>query len=89
MTKEEKNAFEALQKQVIDLKKQTDSLKEELKIYHYWKSLPDYALDPLLALYKKGYFKGSKPSDLNLNKIKMENLVILARALKDMGVINY
>lgn len=89
MTKEEKKAFDKLSAKVEELKKQTDSLKEELKVYHYWSSLPAYAKEPLLALYNKGYFKGAKPSDLNVNRVKMENLVVLARVLRDMGVIDY
>lgn len=82
MTKEEKKAFD-------ELKKQLTELQAELKVYHTWEELPKYAVNPLKALHEKGFFRGSKPNDLNVNKVKVECLVVEARILKAMGIIDY
>ncbi len=67
-----------------------ESSKE--RIWHFWdeiKKEAPWAYDPLMALYKKKLFNGASPSDLNLGQTKMECLVVLARGLKDAGIINY
>ena len=64
-----------------------DASKE--RVYHYWKELPEYAVAPIKALYDGGYFTGAGPSDLNLSQTKMECLVVMARAFKQQGIINY
>ena len=64
-----------------------DASKE--KVYHYWEELPEWAYKPIKALYDKGYFAGNSPSDLNLTKGTIKTLVVLARALKADGKIDY
>ena len=59
------------------------------RVYHYWKELPDWAYDPIKALYDKGYFKGNNPGDLNLPYGTMRTLVVLARALEADGKISF
>lgn len=77
-----KEKYEALIAKVEDHEK-------ELKIYHYWTSLPEYALKPIKALYEAGLFAGDSPDDLGLNATKMECLVIMAKALERAGIIKY
>ena len=93
MTAVEKKEFEALQNAVKALVNKTKDLESELakatKVYKYWKDLPDWAEAPLMALYKAGYFSGASASNLNLSQEKMECLVVLARALKKDGKINF
>ena len=64
-----------------------DASKE--RIYHYWDELPDWAYDPIMALYRKGYFFGVAPDDLDLSYGTLRTLVVLARALKAEGSISY
>lgn len=64
-----------------------DASKE--KVYHYWSELPDWAYDPIKALYDKGYFKGNNPGDLDLPYSIMRTLVVLARALEADGKISF
>lgn len=93
MTAAEKEKFEALQNQVKALASKTQELEKELdktnKIYKYWKDLPEWAYAPLIAMYKAGYFAGASPNNLNLSQTKMECLVVLARALKKDGKLNF
>ena len=93
MTAAEKKEFQALQNQVKTLVGKTQELEAELektnKIYKYWKDLPDWAEAPLMAMYKAGYFAGASASNLNLSQTKMECLVVIARALKKDGKLNY
>jgi murein DD-endopeptidase MepM/ murein hydrolase activator NlpD len=93
MTAAEKKEFEALQNTVKTLITKTKTLEDELakatKVYHWWKEIPKWAYNPLWALYKAGYFAGKSSSDLNLSQEKMECLVVLARALKKDGKLNY
>lgn len=93
MTAAEKKEFQALQNEVKALTIKTKELESELakatKVYKYWKDLPDWAEAPLMALYKAGYFSGASASNLNLSQEKMECLVVLARALKKDGKINF
>ncbi|MBQ4602127.1 MAG: N-acetylmuramoyl-L-alanine amidase [Clostridia bacterium] len=64
-----------------------DASKE--KVYHYWDELPLWAHDPIMALYRKGYFFGAAPDDLDLSYGTMRTLTVLARALKAEGKIEY
>ncbi|MBR6513787.1 MAG: N-acetylmuramoyl-L-alanine amidase [Clostridia bacterium] len=64
-----------------------DASKE--RVYHYWDELPDWAQAPIKALYGKGYFYGAAPDDLDLSYGTMRTLVVLARALKAEGKIEY
>ena len=62
------------------------------RVWHYWdeiKAEAKWAYKPLMALYNEGYFKGESASNLNLGQTKMECLVVMARALKDAGIITY
>lgn len=86
MTAEEKKAFEKLQRQVDELR---ETIPEKEKIYHWWKELPSWAYDPLMALYKAGLFVGESPDDLNISYEFMRMLVVYARGLKKQGVIDY
>lgn len=64
-----------------------DASKE--RVYHYWDELPDWAHDPIKALYDKGYFAGNNPGDLDLPYGTMRTLVVLARALEADGKISF
>lgn len=64
-----------------------DASKE--KVYHYWDELPDWAYDPIKALYDKGYFKGAAPDNLDLTYSSAKTLAVLARALEADGKIEY
>lgn len=64
-----------------------DASKE--RVYHWWKELPEWAEKPIKALYDKGYFAGNSPEDLDLPYSTMRTLVVLARALKADGKLNY
>lgn len=59
------------------------------RVYHYWDELPEWAHAPIMALYRKGYFYGAAPDDLDLSYGTMRTLVVLARALKAEGKIEY
>lgn len=59
------------------------------KIYHFWKELPEWAYAPVKAMYDAGYFTGAGASNLNLSQTKMECIVIMAKALKKQGFLNY
>lgn len=63
--------------------------KKAEKVYHFWKELPEWAYAPIKALYDAKYFSGASPSDLNLSQTKMECLVVMARALKKDGKLNF
>lgn len=86
MTAAEKAAFDNLKKEVESLK---NSIPEKEKIYHYWDELPEWAYDPIKALYDKKYFFGNNPGDLDLSYGTMRTLVVLARALKADGKLEY
>ncbi len=64
-----------------------DASKE--RIYHYWDELPEWSYDPLIALYRKGYFMGAAPDDLDLSYSTLRTLVVLARALKAEGQLEF
>lgn len=70
-----------------EVQKMIDASKE--RVYHYWKELPEWAYDPIRALYDKGYFKGNNPGDLDLPYSTMRTLVVLARALEADGKISF
>ena len=77
-----------------EIKKMIDEAIEESKprVWHYWSEIEKeapWAYKPLMALYKKGFFQGASPSDLQLEQVKMETLVALARPLKELGVVDY
>lgn len=82
MTPAERAEFDALKKTVEEHEKQ-------LRIYHYWKELPSWAAKPLKAMSDAGYFAGVSPSDLNINRTKLEVNVQMANILKDKGELNY
>lgn len=63
--------------------------ENEEKVYHYWSEIPSWAAKPLKAMYDNRFFSGSSPSDLNINKTKLECLVIIARIMRDRGIIKY
>lgn len=64
-----------------------DASKE--RVYHYWDELPEWAHAPIMALYRKGYFFGAAPDDLDLGYGTMRTLTVLARALKAEGKLEY
>ena len=82
MTDVEKVRFEKLENDVKELQKM-------LKVYHYWKELPKWAVAPLWALHQAGGFAGVAPDDLGLNQIKMEALVSNAGFLEKKGLLTY
>ena len=85
MTKAEKEYVEGLEKRIDDLEKQN-------KVYHTWdeiKALGGDMYEALYALYKAGFFKGASPADLNISKVKLEALVVQARAFKAAGILKY
>lgn len=62
------------------------------RTWHYWdeiKKEANWAYAPLIALNKKGLFKGESASDLNLTQTKLETLVVMARGFKELGLIDY
>ena len=61
----------------------------EEKVYHFWKELPVWACTPLKALYDAGYFEGASDADLNIKQTKLECLVVMARAFRDNGILQY
>lgn len=70
-----------------EIQKMIDASKE--RVYHWWKELPEWAYKPIKALYDKGYFAGNSAEDLNLPYGTMRTLVVLARALKADGKLDY
>ncbi len=85
MTAAEKETFDKLTKRVEELEKLN-------KVYHYWDEIKALGGDihaALYALYKAKYFFGKSPADLNISKDKLETLVVLARALKADGKLEY
>lgn len=62
------------------------------RVWHYWdeiKKEAPFAYEPLMALYRKGLFKGESASDLNISQTKLEVLVVMARGFKEAGIIEY
>ncbi len=78
MSREE---LEIIVSEIIDKKSET--------IYHFWKELPAWAYAPLKAMYDAGYFEGASDADLNISQTKLECLVVMARAFRDNGMIQY
>jgi len=74
MTAEEKEEFAALQREVKELKENSE------KIYHYTEELPEYAKPIIQKLLDKGIFSGKSDSDLALSETMMRMLVINDRA---------
>ena len=81
LMKEEKEVTKEEVQAMIDASKE--------KVYHYWDELPDWAYKPIKALYNAGYFAGNSAEDLNLPYSTMRTLVVLARALKADGKLDY
>lgn len=81
-----------LEKRLEALEKTVAEHEKLLKVYHYWtqieKELP-WAYKPLQAMYKKGYFAGASPADLNVCRLKIELLVNMAAILKNQGELDY
>ena len=59
------------------------------RVYRYWSELPKWAAAPIRALYDEGYFTGASAANLNLSQTKLECLVIIARVMKERGIIKY
>ena len=70
MTKEERQEFD-------NLKKQVEALG---KIYHYTKDVPDWGRPTIQKLLDKGLYKGTSDADLNLPETLLRILVINDRA---------
>ena len=58
-------------------------------VYRYFSELPEWAEKPIRTLYEEGYFTGASAGNLNLGQTKLECLVVVARILKERGIINY
>lgn len=86
---QEEEMNEAQIKELIDARVNAMAEQYRERVYHYWSQLPLWAHDPIMALYKKGYFAGKSSSDLDLSEGTMRTLVVLARALKADGKIEY
>lgn len=89
MTAAEKKEFEALQAKVVELEKELAKKENGERVYHYWDELPKWAHDPIMAMYKKGYFAGAAPDNLDLSYSTMRVLVIMARVLKADGKLDF
>jgi hypothetical protein len=74
MTVEERKAFEALEKKVEELS------KNQRKVYHYGKDVPEWAKDALWKAQQKGVFKGASESDFNVSEDTLKTLVFMDRA---------
>ncbi len=83
MTAEEKKAFDALKARVKELEESKE------KVYHYWKELPSWALRPLWAMHKAGFFSGESVGDLNASRSLVRTLVSNAAAFRKLGIISY
>lgn len=84
-------AHELTKKEIQDLIDTAIAASKE-RVWHYWdeiKAEAPWAYTPLMALYKKGIFKGESASNLNIGQTKLECLVTMARAMHDMGMLNY
>lgn len=87
-----KEVEEELTKEEIQKMIDTEIEKSKERVWHYWSEIEKEALwayAPLMALYKKELFKGRSSGDLNINQTKLETLVVMARALKNAGIIDY
>lgn len=80
MTEAERQKFNALVEVVESLTLKIDELQKQLKVYHYYNELPDYAYDTIMKLASRGIYKGASESDLNLPETLMRVLVINDRA---------
>ena len=70
-----------------EVQKMIDDSKE--RVYHHWDELPEWAYDPIKALYDKGFYKGNGIDDLNLPYGTMRTFVVLARVLNAVKLIKY
>ena len=73
MTVEERKAFEALEKKVEELS------KNQRKVYHYGKDVPEWAKDALWKAQQKGVFKGASESDFDVSEDTLKTLVFMDR----------
>ena len=73
MTVEERKAFEALEKKVEELS------KNQRKVYHYGKDVPEWAKDALWKAQQKGVFKGVSESDFDVSEDALKTLVFMDR----------
>lgn len=90
MTAEEKKAFEELKAKNAKLEDRVKSLESaKEKVYHYWKELPVWAIRPLLAMHRAGFFSGETAGDLNAPRSLVRSLVSIAAAFRKLGVIDY
>jgi|GEM_PF-695469 len=83
MTHQEKIEFDALKARVKELEESKE------KVYHYWKELPSWALRPLWAMHKAGFFSGESVGDLNASRSLVRTLVSNAAAFRKLGIISY
>lgn len=77
MTKEERQEFDNLKKQVADL---VQILETSDKVYHYTMEVPNWGRPTIQKLLDKGLYNGTSPSDLNLPETLLRVLVINDRA---------
>lgn len=99
MTAAEKKEFDELKNKTSELEAKVVELEAELakkenaeKVYRYWSEIKKLGGDlytVLYAMYKAGYFHGASSKNLNISKTKLEALVIMGRALKANGLLNY
>ena len=73
MTVEERKAFEALEKKVEELS------KNQRKVYHYGKDVPEWAKDALWKAQQKGVFKGVSETDFDGSEDALKTLVLMDR----------
>lgn len=74
MTLAEKQAFEALEKEIQELKDKSE------RIYHYTTELPDWGRSTIQKLLDKKLYAGASEADLNLPETLLRVLVINDRA---------
>lgn len=73
MTNEEKQAFEELERKVMELNTQ---LAEHTKVYNYISELPDWAVETINKLYARGIIKGVGGERLELTMPMIRILVM-------------
>lgn len=81
IVKEEEDMTRAEVQEMIDNSKE--------KVYNWWKELPDWAIRPMYAMYKAGFFCGEAPDDLNASETLVRIIVIQARAFRKLGLVSF
>ena len=73
--------YEELKAENESLKREIEALKSQQEtVYHYGKSIPEWAAPTIQKLVDKGIYKGENEADLNLPESLMRVLVINDRA---------